>query len=97
MCVHPEYSEKLTNSSMYKLFLVLYFYTRVALKIMLLNDPKVSSETDCCMAESGVFIGRVLKFSSEETDLFPHYRKLFCMAASGVNGRSLNYWLRLPI
>ena len=50
-----------------------------------------------CMAEGGVFIGRVLKFSSEETDLFPHYRKSFCMAASGVNDCSLNYWLRLPI
>ena len=52
---------------------------------------------DYCMAEGGVFIGRVLKFSSEETDLFPHYRKSFCMAASGVNDCSLNYWLRLPI
>ena len=37
------------------------------------------------MAEGGVFIGRVLKFLSEETDQFPHYRKLFYMAASGVN------------
>ena len=50
-----------------------------------------------CMAEGGVFIGRVLKFPSEETYLFPRYRKSFCTAASGVNDCSLNYWLRLPI
>ena len=38
------------------------------------------------MAEGEVFIGRVLKFSSEETDVSAHtYRKSFCMAASGVN------------
>ena len=56
-----------------------------------------SKKKDYCVAEGGVFIGRVLKFSSEETDLFSHYRKSFCMAASGVNDCSLNYWLRLPI
>ena len=46
-----------------------------------------------CMAEGGVFIGRVLKFSSEETDLFPHYRKSFCMAATGTGGsrKSVSY------
>ena len=41
------------------------------------------------MAEGGVFIGRVFNFWIAETDLFPHYRKPFCMSASGVNDRAL--------
>ena len=45
------------------------------------------------MAEGGLFIGRVLKFWSGETNMFPHYQKSFCMAASGVNDCSLNYIL----
>ena len=45
------------------------------------------------MAGGVVFIGRVFKFSSDETDLFPHYRKSFCMTASEVNDCSLNYVL----
>ena len=40
------------------------------------NGTATSLSPKCyyCMARGGVFIGRVLKFWSGETDLFPHYR-----------------------
>ena len=38
------------------------------------NGGSRGKNHDYCMAGGGVFIGRVLKFWSGETDLFPHYR-----------------------